>query len=147
MISNIIEWRKRILVANPQKTGLRFDCSCKLITCIAHDHLLSISVHWSEVERINFTIFLKTLNWNFIILKMAHSSRGLFAFYPFFGGWVGKFRKTLHDYSTRMITVIFSFFATFSWGWGSNIGCHHWNVRRYQELRDHWLLTGMFCYL
>ena len=93
MISNIIEWWKRILVADPQKTGLRFDCSCKLITCIAHDHLLSISVHWSEVERINFTIFLKTLNWNFIILKMAHSSRGLFSFYPFFGGWVGKVQK------------------------------------------------------
>lgn len=91
MISNIIEW-KRILVANPQKNGLRFDCSCKLIMCNAHDHLLSISVNWSKVERINFTIFLKTLNWNFIIWKRLIVQGVYLHFTPFLGtGWV-RFR-------------------------------------------------------
>ena len=89
---------------------------------------------------------------------MAHSSRGLFAFYPFFGCWVGKFRKTLHDYSTRMITVIFSFFATLSWGWGSNIGCHHWKCqevpRTKGSLAAHWHVLlhvvsffNVFCFI
>lgn len=141
MISNIIEW-KRILVANPQKNGLRFDCSCKLIMCNAYDHLLSISVNWSKVERINFTIFLKTLNWNFIIWKRLIVQGVYLHFTPFLGtGWV-RFRKMLCDYSTRMITVIFSFFATLSWGWGLNIGRHHWKCqevpRTNGSLAAHW---------
>ena len=64
----------------------------------------------------------------------------------------------LHDYSTRMITVIFSFFATLSWGWGSNIRCNHWKCqeapRTKGSLAAHWhvlLLVvsffNMFCFI